>query len=423
MQSTVRVATPPAKPLMLYDGDCHFCTTWICRWQRATEGKVDNLPSRDPQVRASFPEIPREQFEAAVQLILPDGSVLAGAEAVFCSLAANPRHRRWLAWYERSRLFARSSEFLYRFVARHRTFFSLLTRIFIREGSESRRCDLTPADSYILAPNQEKQTVLAIGPFPINIENERRSITRFLASLSNLPNVQRELLGPFDATGGKYSIPRFTLRGSNNSDPIRIGIFAAIHGDEPAGALAAAAFLAKIVQAPKSRKIFFSRFTPSATPPASKTTRAIHDAAKIEREFSKASTEPEVVILEHELRTQHFSGIIQLHADDTSGGIYGFVHGHTLTENLLRPALREAGKVLPRNFNAKIDGFAARDGIIYDHNEGILAAPKEIEPAPFEIILETPHLVSLELQVQALVVAMSTILPEYRRMISFAANL
>src|ERR1043166_3133110 len=38
----------------------------------------------------------------------------------------------------------------------------------------------------------------------------------------------------------------------------------------------------------------------------------------------------------------------------------------TLTENLLRPALTEAGKILPRNINAIIDGFAARDGIIYD---------------------------------------------------------
>jgi len=66
----------------------------------------------------------------------------------------------------------------------------------------------------------------------------------------------------------------------------------------------------------------------------------------LNREFWKSSAEAEVQALEHELRTQRFSGIIQLHADDTSEGIYGFVRGHTLTENLLRPALCEAGKVL-----------------------------------------------------------------------------
>jgi len=135
------------------------------------------------------------------------------------------------------------------------------------------------------------------------------------------------------------------------------------------------------------------------------------------------SAEAEVQILENELRSRHFSGIIQLHADDTSGGVYGFVRGHTLTENLLRPALAEAGRILPRNINATIDGFAARDGIIYDHYEGILAAPANIDPVPFEIILETPQVAPLELQVRALVAATLTILQEYRQLVSFAANL
>ena len=108
--------------------------------------------------------------------------------------------------------------------------------------------------------------------------------------------------------------------------------------------------------------------------------------------------------------------------NDTSDGIYGFVRGHTLTENLLRPALLEAGKILPRNVNATIDGFAARDGIIYQSYEGILAAPLQSEP-PFEIIFETPNHAPMDLQVQALVVAIRTILSEYRRLISFAANI
>jgi len=89
----------------------------------------------------------------------------------------------------------------------------------------------------------------------------------------------------------------------------------------------------------------------------------------------------------------------------------------------LRPALREAGKILPRNVNATIDGFAARDGIISDHYDGVLAAPAKMDPVPFEIILETPHKAAMERQVEALVVALRTILIEYRRLISFAANI
>ena len=128
-------------------------------------------------------------------------------------------------------------------------------------------------------------------------------------------------------------------------------------------------------------------------------------------------------LLEQELATRRFAGLIQLHADDTSDGLYGFVRGHTLTENLLRPALAEAGKILPRNVNTAIDGFAARDGIIYKHYDGVLAAPREIEPVPFEIIFETPHAAPMELQVQALLAALRTIMTEYRQLQSFAQNI
>ena len=95
-----------------------------------------------------------------------------------------------------------------------------------------------------------------------------------------------------------------------------------------------------------------------------------------------------------------------MHADDTSDGVYGFVRGHTLTENLLRPALREAGKILPRNVNATIDGFAARDGIVYKHYDGVLDAPVDPTTPPFEIIFETPQLAPIELQVQAVKAAL-----------------
>ena len=152
-------------------------------------------------------------------------------------------------------------------------------------------------------------------------------------------------------------------------------------------------------------------------------TRCSRSGRDLNREFWKNSTEAEVQILENELRAQHFHGLIQLHADDTSEGIYGFVRGATLTENLLRPALREAGKILPRNNNRLIDGFAARDGMIYDVYEGILAAPVKVDPVPFEIIFETPHSAAMDLQVAALDVAMRTILREYRELISFAQNI
>jgi murein peptide amidase A len=256
------------------------------------------------------------------------------------------------------------------------------------------------------------------------VENGRRSIRTFLEPLQHAHDIQFDQLGAYEIGAENYSLPRFTLRGPNSGDPIRIGIFAAIHGDEPAGALAASKFLLDLANAAEIAENFLLQVYPICNPTGFEdNTRCSRRGRDLNREFWRASVEPEIVILEHELRTSHFSGIIQLHADDTSEGLYGFVRGHTLTENLLRPALTEAGKILPRNINAIIDGFAARDGIIYDHYEGVLAAPTRMDPVPFEIILETPHHAAMDSQIEALVAAMRTILSEYRRLISFAANI
>jgi protein MpaA len=255
-------------------------------------------------------------------------------------------------------------------------------------------------------------------------ENGRRSLDALLKPRLGIAGLKSDSLGPFQLRGEKYFIPRFSFRGPNSNDPIRIGIFAAIHGDEPAGALAVAQFLSDLVADPALADGYQIHAYPICNPTGFEDdTRCSRNARDLNREFWKNSTEAEVQILENELRTQHFQGLIQLHADDTSEGIYGFVRGATLTENLLRPALREAGKILPRNNSALIDGFAARDGMIYDIYDGVLAAPKEVEPVPFEIIFETPHLAPIDLQVAALQAAMRTILKEYREMISFAQNI
>jgi predicted DCC family thiol-disulfide oxidoreductase YuxK len=114
---------------MVYDGDCNFCRLWIRRWQYTIGDRADFLPFQDPRVTAQFSEIERKQFETAVQLIMPDGAVYSGAEAVFRSLALHP-HQAWLmGWYEQSPMFVRFSDWSYRVVARHRTFFSWLTQL------------------------------------------------------------------------------------------------------------------------------------------------------------------------------------------------------------------------------------------------------------------------------------------------------
>ena len=130
MKCDFRVATPPPKPLLVFDGDCNFCTLWIRRWQQMTGDAVDYLPSQAASVAAQFPEIPREQFNTAVQLIETDGAVYSGAEAVFRTLANNPNCQWPLNFYRTNQSFANLTEWAYRLVAENRKFFSLLTRWF-----------------------------------------------------------------------------------------------------------------------------------------------------------------------------------------------------------------------------------------------------------------------------------------------------
>src|SRR4029450_8155660 len=95
MLSRQRVAQPPPRPLGLYDGECGFCKTWIARWRVRTGNAVDYEPSQAAGSR--FPEIPREDYAHSVQLVLPDGRVSGGAEAV-AKLLALPSGRGAFLW-------------------------------------------------------------------------------------------------------------------------------------------------------------------------------------------------------------------------------------------------------------------------------------------------------------------------------------
>ena len=59
----LRVSNRPPKPLMIWDGECHFCKRWIERWREITAGKVDYATYQEAAAR--FPEIPVEQFQAS----------------------------------------------------------------------------------------------------------------------------------------------------------------------------------------------------------------------------------------------------------------------------------------------------------------------------------------------------------------------
>lgn len=128
----MNVPNPPDMPLLVFDGDCGFCRSAVARWRRLTGERVAYEPYQ--LAAACFPTIPRSRFRHAVQLILPNGDVHEGAEAVFRSLTLGPhpaRHERWLRLYHSSPAAAAAFEWGYQWVAGHRPALTRITKFLL----------------------------------------------------------------------------------------------------------------------------------------------------------------------------------------------------------------------------------------------------------------------------------------------------
>lgn len=256
------------------------------------------------------------------------------------------------------------------------------------------------------------------------------SASALLAPLHALAAAGRGLeatvLGEFSVTDGRsHTLPCFRLMGPDaGHDPIRLGLFAGVHGDEPAGCASLVEFALALAADPARAAGYELWFYPVVNPTGyERGTRENHSGKDLNREFWRSSTEAEVRLFEAELRARQFHGLITLHADDTCEGLYGYTHGRTLDEMLLKPALHAASGVLPLDRREKIDGFAARDGLICECFHGVLAPPPEQKPQPFNLIFETPAHAPFAQQVEAGVAALATIVAEYRGFIAHAQGI
>lgn len=108
--------------VLIYDGDCSMCRAsalWLMR-RALSRGELEILPCRSGARRARFPRVTDEACRTAMQLVLPDGRVLSGADAVpellrrirgwgwvagmFALPGARPLARRLYAWMARNRM-------------------------------------------------------------------------------------------------------------------------------------------------------------------------------------------------------------------------------------------------------------------------------------------------------------------------------
>ncbi|MEI6073775.1 MAG: succinylglutamate desuccinylase/aspartoacylase family protein, partial [Verrucomicrobiae bacterium] len=211
--------------------------------------------------------------------------------------------------------------------------------------------------------------------------DSRRSLRALLEPVEKLSGKSESLfpahLNYQDARGADGILPRFLFAGPGDRGSfLRVGIFAGVHGDEASGTDAAVELLRRLHDDPRPALGYELFVYPVCNPWGyARDARWLKSGADMNREFWRGSEEIEVLVLEGQLMKLAFDGVVSLHGDETSNGLYGFVKGHQLTRHVLEPSLEAASKFLPRNFDKSIDNFQANAGIIEDGYTGVLGAP------------------------------------------------
>jgi hypothetical protein len=237
--------------------------------------------------------------------------------------------------------------------------------------------------------------------------------------------IERSVIGTVGEGSAALEIPRLVFRGrSGGMSPIKLGLFATVHGDEPAGAEALQRLLQRATAQPELAH-GFELFCYPVCNPTGLEDCARHNRAGVDlnREFWRGSVHPEVIALERELRVQQFDGVVALHADCDSRGLYAFARGAVIVHELVEPALAAAEGICPRNGEVTIDGFHAKNGVIHDWYPGVLGPPVDQWPVPFEIVLETPGLLPVNAQADAALRAVLGLLDAVPRLRAVAADI
>lgn len=239
---------------------------------------------------------------------------------------------------------------------------------------------------------------------------ERTHLARLLTPLDVLAEQSAQvasspLLGD-GADGRPFALPRYCFlgpRGDGAAQPAKVGIFAGIHGDELEGTLALWRCFAQLDRDPSAAAGLVIHGYPVCNPTGlERASRASASGRDLDQEFWRNSAEPEVRLLEAELRAQSYDGIISLHSQRGATGCYGLVDGRLLSGQLLEAALDAASEFLPI--------LRLRNGERRFISPGMLQAPPE-GPAPAsELALVTPRQAPIHLQVEAVAAALRALM-------------
>ena len=122
-----KISYYPAKPLLIWDGDCGFCKYWMLRWQNLTGNSVKYEPYQ--KIADEIIGIPKSAFKEAIRLIEPDGTVYNGPHAAYRALTYSNKWTKLSKKYNKNSFFRFMSDHAYVFIAKHRRALFFFTKL------------------------------------------------------------------------------------------------------------------------------------------------------------------------------------------------------------------------------------------------------------------------------------------------------
>jgi murein peptide amidase A len=272
------------------------------------------------------------------------------------------------------------------------------------------------------------------GAAPASLEVFRAKMKpaqRVLAPLLNLAENSDWLIagsiGEFETGQNLFQIPRFIFMGpTGGGDTVRLGIFAAIRGDEPQGTEAIVAFLQELENYPELTTGYHIYAYPVCNPSGfAAGTR--HNAAgqDLAAHFWRGSDQPEAYYLEREIGVHHFQGVISLGSADIQNPRFFFNGG---VDSILRGALASPAMLANRLFlaeaqPARVPGSDEFPREPRSDMAGFLTRTDELRPMPFEINFEIPRKAPRRTQIVWTLNALKSILDSYRSVVAIRQNI
>jgi predicted DCC family thiol-disulfide oxidoreductase YuxK len=108
------------RPVIVYDGECPFCRKQVDRIRsRDVRDQFEYLPRQSASLTDRFPILAEADFNTGMRLVLPDGQVHVGADAVY-QIARRLAGWRRIAWLYRVPVLHALARRIYGWIAANR---------------------------------------------------------------------------------------------------------------------------------------------------------------------------------------------------------------------------------------------------------------------------------------------------------------